>query len=56
MKRKLIIATALFFVCAVAIVLVAGHVFDAKATIPQTVTKIVRYDLPTLRRIRLFIS
>jgi hypothetical protein len=52
MKRKLIIATALFFVCAVAIVLVAGHVFEAKANVPQTVTKIVHYELPALHKIK----
>lgn len=56
MKRKILTATAIFFICAVTIVGIAGHVFEKRESVPVNATKIVRYELPALRKIKRFKS
>ena len=63
MKRKLLIATALFFVCAVAIVLIAGHTFEPRASVPvysqysqRYAQRAVPHDPSALLRLKRFFS
>ncbi|MBP3433738.1 MAG: hypothetical protein J6K50_00555 [Clostridia bacterium] len=51
MKRSFLLLTAVFFLCAIAIVVVSGHVFEPRASVPAATERIVEHTtvVPPLR-------
>ncbi|MBR6703416.1 MAG: hypothetical protein IKL76_02525 [Clostridia bacterium] len=52
MKRNFLIATACLFLCAVAIIFIAGHTFEKKSSVPASSPRAVERTI-TLPRVKI---